>query len=84
MKLFAGFHDSDLVKITYEESGDGSKTARAVFDNSGWFGIAELCFEGVQYLRIVPPEESYMTEILSAQKTPSSLTSSVADKISVM
>ena len=66
MKLFAGFHDSNLVKITYEESGDGSKTARAVFDNSGWFGIAELCFEGVQYLRIVPPEESYMTEILSA------------------
>ena len=66
MKLFAGFHDSDLVKVTYEESGDGSKTAYAVFDNSGWFGIAELCFEGVQYLRIVPAGESYMSEILSA------------------
>jgi hypothetical protein len=69
MKLFAGFHDSDLVKITYEESGKGLKKANAIFDNSGWFGIAELCFEGVQYLRIVPAADEYFTEILSATLT---------------
>ena len=66
MKLFVGFHDSRLVKITYEEPGNGEKKATAVFDNSGWFGIAELCFEGVQYLKIVPTGESYSNEILSA------------------
>lgn len=66
MKLFVGFHDSNLVKITYEESVSGSKKANAIFDNSGWFGVAELCFEGVQYLRIVPPEEIMFSDILSA------------------
>ncbi len=66
MNLFAGFHDSLLVKVTYEESRDGTKKATCVFDNSGWFGIAELCFEGVTCLKIVPAGESYMNDILSA------------------
>ena len=28
--------------------------------------MVELCFEGVQLLKIVPPKENYSTEILSA------------------
>lgn len=66
MELFAGFHDSNLVKLTYEESYEGGIKANAIFDNSGWFGVAELCFEGVQLLKIVPPKENYSSEIYSA------------------
>ena len=66
MNLFMGFHDSNLVKISYEESDEGGTKANAIFDNSGWFGIVELCFEGVQYLKIVPPKENYASVILSA------------------
>lgn len=66
MKLFAGFHDSNLVKLMYEESYEGGIKANVIFDNSCWFGVAELCFEGVQYLRIVPPGENESSEIYSA------------------
>ena len=66
MNLFAGFHDSYLRKVTYDESEDGTKKANVIFDNSCWFGIAELCFEGVQFLKIVPAGESYTNEIYSA------------------
>ncbi len=66
MKLFAGFHDSKLVRLSYEESDERGIKANAVFDNSGWFGIVELCFEGVQFLKILPPMENYSSEILSA------------------
>ena len=47
MKMFAGFHDSTLEKINYSES-NSSTMVNAIFDNSGWFGIVELCFEGIQ------------------------------------
>lgn len=47
MKLFVGFHDSTLEKIDYSES-NSSAVVNAIFDNSGWYGIVELCFEGVQ------------------------------------
>ena len=66
MNLFNGFHDSDLVKLTYEENYGSGIKANVIFDNSGWFGIVELCFEGVQLLKIVPPMENYCSEILSA------------------
>ena len=65
MKMFAGFHDSTLEKIYYSET-NGAVTANAIFDNSGWFGIVELCFEGVQMLKIMPATENYTRELFDA------------------
>lgn len=68
MKLFAGFHDSTLEKVFYSET-NGYSNACMTFDNSGWYGIVELCFEGVQTLKIVPAPENYSREIMSASLT---------------
>jgi len=65
MKMFVGFHDSTLVKITYSEE-DVSPTINAIFDNSGWFGVVELCFERVQMMKIVPASQLYSREIFDA------------------
>ena len=62
MKLFAGFHDSTLEKLCYEEK-HGSTNLVATFDNSGWYGIVELCFEGVLAVNIRPAKENYSREI---------------------
>ncbi len=66
MKLFAGFHDSNLVKLKYEETDESGIKVNVIFDNSCWFGVVELCFEGVQLLKIVPTKENYSSDILSA------------------
>ena len=34
MKLFAGFHDSNLVKLTYDESDECGIKVNVIFDNS--------------------------------------------------
>lgn len=65
MKMFAGFHDSTLEKAVYSET-DGAAAAFLTFDNSGWFGAAELCFEGVKTLKIVPAPANYSREISEA------------------
>lgn len=65
MQMFAGFHDSTLEKTVYIET-DGATTAFLTFDNSGWFGVAELCFEGIQTLKIVPTPENYSRELFEA------------------
>lgn len=65
MKMFAGFHDSTLDKINYSES-NSSTMVNAIFDNSGWFGVVELCFEGIQMLRIIPATENFSREIFEA------------------
>lgn len=65
MKKFVGFHDSTLEKIGYYES-NSSAVANAIFDNSGWYGIVELCFEGVQMLKIMPATENYSRELFEA------------------
>lgn len=65
MKLFAGFHDSTLNKLCYEEQY-GSTRVIATFDNSGWYGIVELCFESVLAMNIRPPKENYSREIFEA------------------
>lgn len=62
MKLFAGFHDSTLEKLIYEETQRTSRVT-ATFDNRGWFGVAELCFEGVRSIRIQPPGENLSREL---------------------
>ena len=66
MSLFAGFHDATLESLSYIEDWNGTKAVRAVFDNSGWFGIVELCFEGVEFLKIVPAKENHTREIYEA------------------
>jgi hypothetical protein len=58
MKLFAGFHDSVLDKLVYDEEY-GYTRVTAIFDNSGWYGIVELCFEGLLELNIRPTKENY-------------------------
>lgn len=65
MKLFAGFHDSTLDKLCYEEL-HGSTKVTATFDNSGWYGIVELCFEGVLAVNIRPAKENCSREIFEA------------------
>lgn len=65
MKMFAGFHDSTLEKILYWEC-DRSASAIATFDNSGWFGIVELYFEGIQVMKILPPKPNCTREIFDA------------------
>ena len=65
MKLFVGFHDSTLERITYFEDDIGTKQATVLFDNSDWYGKAELCFEGVQLMKIVPASENCSRELFS-------------------
>lgn len=65
MRQFAGFHDSTLETISYSESY-GESSARAIFDNRCWFGVAELCFEGVQLLKICPASQNHSREIFEA------------------
>lgn len=57
MHLFAGFHDSTLDKLVYEEAQSMSRIT-ATFDNSGWYGIIEMCFEGITAIHICPPLEN--------------------------
>ncbi len=65
MKSFAAFHDAVLERIGYEESYGETKVT-ATFDNSGWYGIVELCFEGVLAINLRPPKENYSREIYEA------------------
>lgn len=65
MELFAGFHDSTLDKLVYEDDYSSPKVV-AVFDNSGWYGIIEICFEGVWAVNIRPPKENFSGEIYGA------------------
>lgn len=62
MKLFAGFHDSTLEKMCYKEN-QGSTSVVATFDNSGWYGVVELHFDGVIAVNIRPARENYSSEI---------------------
>ena len=65
MKIFAGFHDSTIESINYSEA-NGTPITNIIFDNSGWFGVVELCFEAVQILKIMPATENYPRELYGA------------------
>lgn len=64
MQLFAGFHDSTLKSLWYKEN-DNKKDLHMVFENTGWYGMAELFFEGLVEMRIRPPEDNMLREFLS-------------------
>ena len=66
MDFFMGFHDSRMEKLTYEEYEKKGTKVNVIFDNSGWFGKVELCFEGVCDLRVVPHLDYDSTELDSA------------------
>lgn len=63
MKEVGAFHDSTLEKVTYEEK-DWFTSVTAVF--SGWYGIVELCFEGVFAVNIRPPHQEWMRDLYEA------------------
>lgn len=65
MNLFACFHDAVLQKIVYEER-DGCTILTARFDNTGWYGIVDLCFEGVYVLNLRPPTENHSATLYKA------------------
>ena len=65
MKLFVGFHDSTMDKIVYEEDY-GKKQLNVIFDNSGWYGVVELCFEGLIRMNLQSYSENYTREIYDA------------------
>lgn len=65
MKLFAGFHDATLDKLVYEEDYE-KKQLNVIFDNSGWYGVIELCFEGLIRMNLVGFPENYSREIYEA------------------
>lgn len=66
LKLFEGFHDSTLDQLSYEEDGIGTRKLTAVFDNSGWYGVAELCFEGLIAMNLRPTQENRCRDIYCA------------------
>jgi len=63
MELFAGFHDSLLNKLVYEEDCQIRKVT-AIFDNTAWYGVAELCFEGLVAMNLRPSQENYDNYIM--------------------
>ncbi len=64
MRQFVYFHDAVLEKMEYTESHYNTLTAR--FNNSGWYGIAELCFEGVLVCNLRPPTGNLCREFIGA------------------
>lgn len=65
MELFAGFHDSTLDSLNYEED-EGKRNLTIRFDNTGWFGVVEICFEGLIALNLRPYHENCPRTISAA------------------
>lgn len=51
--------------MQYEEDYSGQRTLRVTFDNSGWYGIVELCFEGLIAMNLRPALENCSRELYS-------------------
>ena len=62
MHLLFGFHDSVIEKALYEED-NFHRTITITLDNSGWYGIVELCFEGVIAMNLRPSPVNFSREI---------------------
>lgn len=65
MRLFVRFHDSTLDKMSYEEDY-GKRQVNVIFNNSGWYGIVEFCFEGLIKMNLQGFGEKYSREIYEA------------------
>ncbi|QVK18170.1 hypothetical protein KHQ81_00175 [Mycoplasmatota bacterium] len=53
LKLFANFHDSTLESLNYTEDNNTRKL-NVIFNNTCWYGIVELCFEGLIAMNLRP------------------------------
>ena len=62
MKKVVAFHDGTIERINYTET-DETSIATMILDDSGWFGVVELCFEAVQMLKIMPATENHSREL---------------------
>ena len=62
LEQFAYFHDATIERMVYEESYTGTKLS-VIFDNHCWFGVAELCFEGILAMNLRPPMSYYGREL---------------------
>lgn len=60
--LLLGFHDSVIQKALYEEDYSHTTITITLY-NSSWYGIVELCFEGVIAMNLRPPQENFSREI---------------------
>lgn len=67
-EAFAGFHDARIAGMKYEcgDENQSYKSLTVTLDNSGWFGVAELCFEGVYEFHVVTPCENATDEMFDA------------------
>ncbi len=65
MDLFVGFHDATLDRLVFEEQPYMSN-AVAVFNNSAWYGIVEICFEKISAINIRSAQENYFNDIYGA------------------
>ena len=65
MRLFVGFHDSTLNKLEYKEEAQTNQL-NVIFDNSGWYGVVELCFEGLIAMNLRPVRCLYYRELYDA------------------
>ncbi|MEA4822628.1 MAG: hypothetical protein VB111_00740 [Clostridiaceae bacterium] len=65
LNVFTGFHDSTLDKLQYVEDYS-QRNLIVTFNNSGWYGIVELHFEGLISMNLRPALENYSREIFGA------------------
>lgn len=65
MRIFVGFHDATLEKLSYEEDY-GKRKLNVIFHNSGWYGIVELCFEGLIRMNLQGFGENFSRELYDA------------------
>ncbi len=59
--MFLGFHDSVIKNIEIS-----NRQANVMFDNFGWYGVIEFCFEGLISVNLNPSQENYSNEIFGA------------------
>ena len=65
MRQFAGFHDATLDRLFYKERY-GVRQLTVRFDNPGWYGTLDLCFEGTLALHLAPAGENRSRALLEA------------------
>lgn len=65
MRVIAGFHDATVDKVIYEEDY-GKRELRVIVDNSCWYGVVELCFEGLVRMNLWGFAENHSREIYDA------------------
>lgn len=58
MRTVYGLHDARLTKLCYTDCGK-TDCVTVIFDDSQWYGVIELCFEGIKKLHLKPGNSTY-------------------------